>query len=184
MEAFTLLPPMPTSLVPPATASPAAARAADAPRRTATGVPTPAPSPTPAPPAARATPTTASTAAPPAGAPDPTAAPIASYLALSAVGAGVDGQGAPLTVTTEFSPGATAIYLFFDHRGIPAGALIRHNWFLEGGSVHYDAFAWSGPGDGLAHVDWEPLEPLAPGMYEVRVFLDRRLQFVANFLVK
>jgi hypothetical protein len=175
LEAVSLLPEAASSLVPDGT-PPAATQTAPPAERASTSTPastaapmatltSPAPSPT-----RRATPL-----------PEPTATPSEARLILSAVSAGVDEQGHPLTVTAEFTRGAGAVHLFFDHRGLRPGGLIRHNWFLDGNSVHYDAFAWQGPADGLTHVAWAPLEP---GTYEVRVFLDSRLQFVANLLVK
>ena len=105
-------------------------------------------------------------------------------MTLRAIGSELGPSGLPVSPTAEFTAGARSIYVVYDYRNVPAGALVRHNWLRDGGSVHFSSFIWDRLVDGATHIVWTQRKPFQPGTYEVRVFVDNSLQFVANFIVK
>lgn len=113
--------------------------------------------------------------------------PVASgsrYFTLRAIAGGIDLSGLPVNPSLQFEAGAPSIYIFFDFQNVPEGRRLRHNWFRDGGSVYFESMPWERPGSGNAAINWSPPKGFPPGIYEVRVFLDDQLQFVANFEVK
>lgn len=115
-----------------------------------------------------------------------TPAPAAGnkYFVLRAIAGGVDPSGLPVNPSLQFDAGVPSIYVFFDFQNVPAGRRLRHNWFRDGGSVYFESLPWERSGSGNAAIDWSPPNGFDAGVYEVRVFLDDQLQFVANFEVK
>ena len=103
---------------------------------------------------------------------------------MRAIAAGVDASGLPVNPSLQFGVGTPAVYVFFDFQNVPAGVRLRHNWFRDGGSVYFESFPWDRPDSGNATIAWTPPHGFDAGMYEVRVFIDDQLQFVANFEVK
>ncbi len=84
-------------------------------------------------------------------------------MTLRAIGAEVGASGLPVSPTAEFTPGVRSVYVVYDYQNIPAGALIRHNWFRNGGSVHFASFPWDRPVDGTTHLVWVQRKPFQPG---------------------
>jgi len=106
------------------------------------------------------------------------------HLVLSAISSGVDENGQPVGAGTSFQAGTPTIYVFFDYRDVPPNALLRHTWFLNGGSAYFSSQRFNQNGAGLAAIQWSPRGGFKPGLYEVRVQLGGVPQFVANFEVK
>ncbi|MCL5995511.1 MAG: hypothetical protein M1546_05575 [Chloroflexi bacterium] len=106
------------------------------------------------------------------------------HMTLSAISSAVDAAGQPISPTTEFTQGVSTIYIFFDYQDLPKGALLRHTWFHDGGSVHFESITWTEPESGVAHVSWSPPKGFEAGLYEVRLLLGNTKQFTANFIVR
>ncbi|GIV84361.1 MAG: hypothetical protein KatS3mg052_1368 [Candidatus Roseilinea sp.] len=147
-----------------------------------------APPPTPrATPIAEPTSTLIGALATPADMPTrPSAAQVApdKRLTLNAIASGIDANGAPVGISTTFTPGVETIYIFFDFRDAPPSALLRHSWFRGGGSVFFRSSRLGKNGQGTAYISWSPPGGFQPGLYEVRVALGGVPQFVANFEVR
>jgi hypothetical protein len=105
------------------------------------------------------------------------------HLTLRAISSGVDAAGQAIRPTTEFTRGVRTIYIVFDFHDVPQGSLLRHTWFRDGGSVHFESATWSHAGVGVANVSWSPGKGFEPGLYEVRLLLGNAKQFTANFVV-
>jgi hypothetical protein len=116
--------------------------------------------------------------------PTPTRPPSNQRLTLADIASGIDANGAPIGSATEFSKGMPSIYVFFDYRDVPPGALLRHTWLRDGRSVYFRNERFRRVGEGPASIFWKPPSGFAPGLYEVRVALGGVPQFVANFEVK
>ena len=105
------------------------------------------------------------------------------YFSLRAISSAIDAKGQPITPTVEFTAGVRTVYVFFDYKDTPQGALMRQTWFLNGSSVYFDSTTWALSGNGMMHVSWSPKQGFDPGLYEVRVMLGDTRQFSANFMV-
>jgi len=123
-------------------------------------------------------------AATPAPTPTPTPTPSDKHFVLRAIASAVDPSGLPVNPSLQFDAGVPSIYIFFDFQNVPEGRRLRHNWFRNGGSVYFESLPWERSGNGNAAIDWSPPNGFDAGLYEVRVFLDDQLQFVANFEVR
>ena len=146
-------------------------------------VPTPTPMPataTPRPPTAIPYPTAAQTVAPSS---TPVPKPNDKLLTLRAISSRVNANGQPISSTAEFTAGVAIVYIFFDYRSVPAGALMRQTWLHDGSSVHFDSAPWTLSGSGTASASWSPKNGFQKGLYEVRVSLGDVKQFTANFMV-
>lgn len=171
----------------------------------ATPAPTVTPSPSPAPtklpsPTTSATqtpiPPTAIPALKPTATPDttlsataaavgqPTATLRARSLRLNALAAAYDALGRPYAPTTEFAAGTKVLFLFFDYTDLPADIQIQHIWTRNGQPPNVQRTVWSKPGDGLGYLMLQLPNGFDAGLWEVRVFLEDKQQFVANFVVK
>jgi hypothetical protein len=67
---------------------------------------------------------------------------------------------------------------------VPNNTLLRHTWYRNGNSVHFDSLTWTREGSGNAYVVWLPEGEIEDGLYEVRVMLGTVRQFSANFMVR
>ena len=134
---------------------------------------TPAPSSTPPPATPRAIIVTKS--ATPAG---------DKILTLRAISSQIDALGQPISPTMEFTKGVASVYVMFDYTNVPNGALVRHTWYRDGNSMHFDSLTWMREGAGAAYIVWSPGKGFEAGLYEVRVMLANTRQFSANFVVR
>lgn len=169
-----------------------------------TSVPTIAPSPSPTPTAtptrgptatAPAIPTATSEIPPPASAltPLPLAVPAredarvqVQYLAL-----GRDEDGQPVDPAGEFPPGRNEVHLFFQYADVDNGVATTFAWYKQGQLLEgcSDTWLWGSVEgrewgeSGFAWYSCNPAEGWEPGTYEIRVFLETRLQGIAQFLI-
>ncbi len=200
------------SVVPRATAIPTRApqpRATDVPSVTppgATPTTVPAPSATPttmASPTASSTPVPSRTptatgtgqakatstpevvpSAPPTERAQITATRPARSLRLNALAAAYDAQGKPFAPTTEFPAGTKVLFVFFDYAALPADIQIQHVWMRNGQPPTVQRAIWPKAGDGTGYLSLQQPNGFETGLWEVRVFLEDKPQFVANFVVK
>ncbi len=175
--------------LPVADASPTPSTSTDAlPADTATPPPTFTAEPSPLPPQATAVNTAQAPTDIPALTETETAIPAPAagdkHFVLRAIASSIDASGLPVNPSLQFETGVPSIYIFFDFQNVPEGRRLRHNWFRDGGSVYFESLPWERAGNGNAAINWSPARGFDPGIYEVRVFLDDQLQFIANFEVK
>lgn len=196
--ALLIVPPRVATMLSPPTPIPAA---------TPTGVPpatvTPLPTRTPT-----ATPTRPPTATPPfiptstpgvqpppsALSPIPSAVPAGKDARISIItlAAGQDASGQPVDPGAEFPPGDRRIYLFFTYEGMNDGAVTTFAWYRDGEFIDFcsDTWAWgfvegrNWGEEGRTSYFCKPPGGWQPGSYEIRVFIEARLQGVAQFVVE
>ena len=181
--------------------------AVTAPTATATGAPTytAAPSPTRTP---TVTPTRPPTATPPF-IPTPTPAvplpesllnPLPSAvpagenarIAVITLAAEQDADGQPVAPGSEFPPGDHRVVLFFTYEGLADGVTTTFAWYKNGEFLDFcsDTWLWGlvegrARGErGRASYPCELPGGWTPGGYEVRVFIETRLQGIAQFVVE
>ena len=176
--------PIPTSLPTPT--------ATFTPRPTFTPTTTPTPRPTAT---APFIPTDTPEIRPPASAltPLPSAAPAGddARVQLMALALEADEQGQPVNPGREFPPGRHRVHLFFQYEGMKNGVATTFAWYKDGEFITFcsDTWAW-----GLVEArewgehgsTWYACDPIAgweSGRYEIRVFIETRLQGIAQFVI-
>jgi hypothetical protein len=171
---------------------------------TVTPVFTPTPRPTRTP---TVTPTRRPTATPPfiptstpaAPLPEPALSPLPSAvpagedarIAVITLAADRDDNDQPVDPGTEFPPGDHRVYLFFTYEGMKNGVTTTFAWYKDREFIDFcsDTWLW-----GLVEGrDWgergrtsyycNPPGGWKPGTYEIQVFIEDRLQGVAQFLI-
>jgi len=170
---------------------------------TLTQTPTPRPSRTPT-----TTPTRRPTATPPfiptptqavpppeiAMSPLPSAVPPGeeALIAVITLATEEDAAGQPVDPGSEFSPGDHRVYLFFTYEGMDDGVQTTFAWYKDEEFIDFcsDTWLW-----GLVEGrDWgdsgrssyfcRPPSGWEPGTYEIRVFIETRLQGIAPFAIE
>lgn len=172
---------------------------------TITPVPTPTPRPTLTP---TVTPTRRPTATPPfiptstpaiplpesALSPLPSAVPAGedARIAVITLAADLDDSGEPVDPGAEFPPGEHRVCLFFTYEGMKNGVVTTFAWYKDEEFIDFcsDTWLW-----GLVEGrDWgergqssyycNPPGGWEPGTYEIRVFIETRLQGIAQFVIR
>ena len=179
------------------------------PTATLTSMPTATLPPTPLPTmAGTATPTRRPTATPPfiptstpailppesALSPLPSAVPAGedAHIAIITLATEQDASGQPVDPGVEFPSGDHRMYLFFTYEGMHNGTMTTFAWYKDGQLIDFcsDTWLW-----GLVEGrEWgkhgrtsyfcKPPGGWAPGTYEIRAFIETRLQGVAQFVIK
>jgi len=162
------------------------------PSPTATPTVTPTPRPTAT---APAIPTATPEVPPPAAAltPLPSAVPARedARIQLMALALEVDAQGQPVNPGNEFPPGRHRVYAFFQYDGMVDGTTTTFAWYKDGEFIEScsDTWLWGvakGRDWGEHGFTWYACDPAAgwePGRYEIRVFIETRLQGIAQFAI-
>ncbi len=192
-----LVPPQLTVVLPAPTPVPTVT-----PTATPTSTPTPRPTRTPT-----VTPTRRPTATPPfiptstpvilppesALSPLPSAVPAGEDARISIITLSTEqnAEGEPVDPGVEFPPGDHRVYLFFTYEGMQDGITTTFAWYKDGEFLDFcsDTWLW-----GLVEGrDWgergrisyhcRPPGGWEPGSYEIRVFIEARLQGIAQFVI-
>ncbi len=94
-------------------------------------------------------------------------------------------DGRPVDPGTEFAAGSHAIYLFFSYSGMENGVARTFAWYKDGEfwprCSSYGLWDWGARG--ATHFYCRPSDGWEPGEYEIRVFVEFRLQGIARFVV-
>ncbi|HUV90153.1 MAG TPA: hypothetical protein VMY80_10900 [Anaerolineae bacterium] len=172
---------------------------------TLTSMPTATSRPTPIP---TITPTRRPTATPPfiptntpailppesALSPLPSAVPAGedAHIAIITLATEQDASDQPVDPGVEFPSGDHRMYLFFTYEGMRNGTMTTFAWYKDGQLIDYcsDTWLW-----GLAEGrEWgergrtsyfcKPPGGWVPGTYEIRVFIETRLQGIAQFVIE
>ena len=165
------------------------------PMSTATEAPTSTPTPLPTATAPFIPTFTPSVQPPPrALSPLPSAVPagVDARIQIMALAMEIDDDGQPVEPDDRFPDGQHPIYVSFQYGGMAPGVATTFAWYSDG--VYFepcsDTWAWAlvegrewGTRGGAAY-ECTPPEGWSPGRYEVRVFIETRLQGVASFVVE
>jgi hypothetical protein len=163
---------------------------------TITPVPTPTPRPTYTP---TVTPTRRPTATPPfiptstpaAPLPEPALSPLPSAvpagedarIALITLAADRDDSDQPVDPGTEFPPGNRRVYLFISYEGMVNGAAWTLAIYREGEFLDGTTQLWEWGEQGRTYLYYTPPAGYTPGVHEMRIFIEDRLQGVAQFVI-
>jgi hypothetical protein len=116
---------------------------------------------------------------------DPSLPDANKRLTFHAIAKGITDAGMPSEAASRFSTRTGTIYVFYNYHDVPPRAMIRHTWFHNGGSAHFENIEFDGKfGEGVGAVAWSPDGGFEPGLYEVRIVLGNVPQFVANFEIR
>lgn len=173
---------LPQPLPPPSpTATPSST---PTPRPTSTPTVTPTPRPTATPPFI---PTSTPEVPLPASllTPLPSAVPAGSdaRLAIITLAAGVDGTGQPVDTGVQFPAGDHYVYLFFSYRGMSEGVAWTFAVYRERELLDSFTQLWPWGPEGRTYIYYKPPEGYRPGVYEMRLFIEDRLQGIAQFTI-
>lgn len=151
---------------------------------------TPPPSATPTPrPTAIPSPTSESPlpTVPPSGLPTPPSSPLPAgpdaEIEFTALAMEKDASGLPVNPGSEFPPGQHAVYVFFTYEGMRNGVERTFAWYKDDDFFERcsQTALWEWGDRGRTSYFCEPSSGWEPGSYEVRVFVEDVLQFVAEF---
>jgi hypothetical protein len=122
----------------------------------------------------------------PALSPLPSAVPARedATITIITLAADRDDSGQPVDPGTEFPPGDHRVYLFISYDNMSNGvpwtfAIYREGEFLDG-----TAQLWEWGKQGKTYLYYKPPTGYEPGSYEMRIFIETRLQGIAQFGIK
>ena len=104
-------------------------------------------------------------------------------IAIITLAADLDDSDQPVDPGTEFPPGDHRVYLFISYEDMTNGvpwtlALYREGEFLDAATQ-----LWEWGEQGSTYLFYKPPEGYEPGLYEMQVFIEARLQGVAQFVI-
>lgn len=180
----------PATLTATATSRPATATARPLPTVIPSSTPTPRPTPT-AP--LSPTPTPFYPLPETALSPLPGAVPASEEARISLVTFALgERNGRPVEPGASFPEGDYRVYLFFEYRGMDRGVTWTYAWYGEGEYLDGNTCLWGvsredcprvGGRAGSTYLYYRQPGGYTPGRYEVRVWIEDRLQAVAQFLI-
>jgi len=154
------------------------------PRPTRTPTVTPTRRPTATPPLI---PTLTPAVAPPdvALTPLPSAVPAGedAHITFITLAADRDASGQPVDMGTEFPPGDHRVYLFISYDGLVNGVTWTLAIYREGKFLDETTQLWEWGKQGRTYLYYKPPGGYEPGVYEMRVFIETRLQGIAQFVI-
>jgi hypothetical protein len=107
-----------------------------------------------------------------------------AHITIITLAAARDDAGQPVDSGTEFPRDIPRVHLFICYEGMRNGiawtfAIYREGEFLDGGTQ-----LWEWGIEGKTDLYYEPPGGYAPGVYEMRVFVEGQLQGIAQFVIK
>ena len=94
-----------------------------------------------------------------------------------------DDSGQPVNPGAEFPPGDHPVYLFVSYEGMVNGVVWTFAIYREGEFLDGVTQLWEWGIEGRTSLYYEPPGGYEPGIYEMRVFIEDRLQGVAQFVI-
>jgi len=117
--------------------------------------------------------------------PPPSAVPAGedARIVIVTLAAGQDDSSQPVGPGTEFPPGDHRVYLFISYDGLTDGvawtfAVYHDEKFLDGTTQ-----LWEWGEQGMTYLYYKPPQGYEPGIYEMHLFIEDRLQGVAQFVI-
>jgi len=104
-----------------------------------------------------------------------------------------ESNGAPVDPGTEFPPGDHRVYFFFDYQEMESGVTWTYRWCQDGACGDGLTCSWGIPAgecpwvsttSGTTHLFFKPINGYEPGLYEVRVWIEDRIQVVESFVIR
>jgi hypothetical protein len=131
------------------------------------------------------TPTSALPLPEPALTPLPNAVPAGedAHITIITLAADRDQAGEPVDPGEEFPPGDHRVYLFVTYEGMANGVTWTFAIYREGEYLDSTTQLWEWGADGRTYLYYKPPGGYEAGRYEMRVFIQDRLQGVAQFAI-
>ena len=115
-----------------------------------------------------------------------------AHIAIITLATEQDASGQPVDPGVEFPPGDHRLYLFFTYEGMHNGTMTTFAWYKDGQLIEFcsDTWLWGlvegreWGESGRTHYLCKPPGGWVPGTYEIRVFIETRLQGIAQFVIK
>lgn len=95
-----------------------------------------------------------------------------------------DDGGQPVDPGNEFPPGDHRVYLFIHYEGMADGVAWTLAMYREGEFLDSTTQLWEWGTEGKTYLYYKPPGGYEPGVYEMRVFIEHRLQGVAQFVIR
>lgn len=117
--------------------------------------------------------------------PLPSAVPAGSdaRITIITLAAGVDETGQPVDTGVQFPAGDHYVYLFFGYRGMAEGVPWTFAIYHERELLESFTQLWPWGPEGRTYVYYKPPQGYSPGVYEMRLFIEDRLQGIARFTI-
>ncbi|MBE9472778.1 MAG: hypothetical protein IMY75_11805 [Chloroflexi bacterium] len=97
--------------------------------------------------------------------------------------ADLDASDQPVDMGTEFPPGDHRVYLFVSYESMANGVAWTLAIYREGEFLDETTQLWEWGEQGQTYFYYKPPEGYEPGAYEMHVFIETRLQGVAQFVI-
>ena len=106
-----------------------------------------------------------------------------AHIAVITLAAGHDDSGAPVDPGTEFPPGDHRVYLFISYEGMANGVAWTFAIYRQGKLLDETTQLWEWGEQGITYLYYQPPQGYEPGVYEMAVFVESRLQGIAQFVI-
>lgn len=102
-------------------------------------------------------------------------------------------NGAPVDPGVEFAPGDHRVYIFFEYEGMARGVTWTYRWCKDGECTDGLTCLWGirqgecpvvSTASGSTYLFFKPINGYQPGLYEVRIWIEDRLQVAAPFVIR
>ncbi len=117
--------------------------------------------------------------------PVPLAVPARSdaRITIITLAAGIDDAGQPVDTGVQFPAGDHYVYLFLNYQGMSEGVAWTFAIYRERELLDSFTQLWPWGSEGRTYLYYKPSEGYRPGTYEMRVFIEDRLQGAARFTI-
>jgi hypothetical protein len=106
-----------------------------------------------------------------------------AHITIVTLAADKDGAGRPVDPGTEFPPGDHRVYLFIAYDGMANGVAWTFAIYRDGEFLDASTQLWEWGADGKTYLYFKPPGGYKAGVYEMRVFIQDRVQGVAQFVI-
>lgn len=117
--------------------------------------------------------------------PSPVSAGPGARVTFTALAMEKDDSGLPVNPDSQFPPGDHAVYVFFTYEGMQNGVERTFAWYKDG--EYYERCSqidlWSWGDRGRTSYFCHPSTGWESGNYEIHVFVEEELQFIAQFVI-
>ena len=116
--------------------------------------------------------------------PDAVPAGEGAHITVITLAAERDEAGQPVDPGAEFPPGDHRVYLFISYEGMADGVAWTFAIYRDGELVDSATQVWEWGAAGKTYLYFKPPGGYEPGLYEMQVFIEERLQGVAQFVIR
>lgn len=108
---------------------------------------------------------------------------VGARISVITLAADRDDSGQPVDPVAEFPPGDHRVYLFISYENMANGVAWTFAIYGEGELLDSSTQLWEWGSQGRTYLYYKPPGGYEPGEYEMRVFIEERLQGVAQFVI-